>query len=117
MEKKKRKKFIRRNWDKYSRLGWGRPKKQKWRRPRGIHSKMRKRRAGYPTRPEIGMKSPPKKINLIGNMKDLGKARKGEEVIIRKVGRKLRAEIENKAKEMGIKILNNRKLEEKNETK
>jgi ribosomal protein L32E len=31
---KKRKKFIRRNWDKYSRLGRGRRKLQKWRRPK-----------------------------------------------------------------------------------
>jgi len=107
--KKKRKKFIRRNHDKYSRLGWGRKEKQKWRRPRGIHSKMRKRRKGYPTRPEIGMKSPEKKIRLVGNMKELLEAGKGEEIIIRKVGKKLRNEIEKKASESGIKILNAKK--------
>jgi large subunit ribosomal protein L32e len=110
---KKRKKFIRRNWDKYSRLGLRRKKLQKWRRPRGIHSKMRKRRAGYPTRPEMGMKSPAVKIKLIENTKQLLQVRKGEEIIIRKIGKKLRAEIEKKAGEMGIKILNNRKPEEK----
>jgi large subunit ribosomal protein L32e len=108
MENKKRKKFIRRNHDKYSRLGWGRPKKQKWRRPRGIHSKMRKRRAGYPTRPEIGMKSPTKIPRLVGNMKELLKAAKGEEITVRKIGKKLRTEIENKSKELGIKIVNSR---------
>jgi len=107
--KKKRKKFIRRNWDKYSRLGRGRRKLQKWRRPRGIHSKMRKRRAGYPTRPEIGMKSPSKEIRLVGNMKQLTGAKKGEEIIIRKIGKKLRTEIEKKAAELGIKILNQKK--------
>jgi len=111
--KKKRKKFIRRNWDKYSRLGLRRKKLQKWRRPRGIHSKMRKRRAGYPTRPEIGMKSPAVQLRLVGNMRELVAARKGEEIIIRKVGKKLRKEIKEKSKEMGIKIINNRKLEEK----
>ena len=105
----KRKKFIRRNWDKYSRLGWGRPKKQKWRRPRGIHSKMRKRRKGYPSRPEIGMKSPTKEIRLVGNMRELMQTGKGEEIVLRKIGKKLRQEIEKKAGEMGIKIINQRK--------
>jgi len=115
--KKKRKKFVRRNWDKYSRLGRGRKKKQNWRRPRGIHSKMRKRRKGYPTRPEIGMKSPSKQIKLISNLKELIQAGKGEEVIIRKVGKKLRNEIEKKAHELGIRILNQRKSENQGEKK
>lgn len=106
---KKRKKFIRRNWNKYSRLGLRRKKLQKWRRPRGIQSKMRKRRAGYPTRPEIGMKSPSKQIKLVGNMQELNDAGKGEEVMIRKVGKRLRSEIEKKAEEIGVKILNARK--------
>ena len=103
---KKRKKFIRRNWDKYSRLGLRRKKLQKWRRPRGIHSKMRKRRAGYPTRPEIGMKSPAIKIRLVGNTRELNEARKGEKIIIRKVGKKLRQELEKEAEKLGVKILN-----------
>lgn len=111
--KKKRKKFIRRNHDKYSRLGWGRPKKQKWRRPRGIHSKMRKGRAGYPIRPEMGMRSPTVRPRLVENMKQLLQVKKGEGIIVKKIGKKLRQEIEAKAKEMGIKILNDRKLEEK----
>lgn len=101
-----RKKFIRRNWDKYSRLGRGRRKLQKWRRPQGIHSKMRKRRKGYPSSPEIGMKSPFKKIKLIENMKQLLQLKKGEEIVIRKIGRKKRKEIEKKAAELGIRILN-----------
>ncbi|MBM3233833.1 50S ribosomal protein L32e [Candidatus Pacearchaeota archaeon] len=103
---KKRKKFIRRNWDKYSRLGWGRKKKQKWRKPRGRHAKMRERRKGYPSRPEIGMKSPSKEIRLVSNLKELLQAEKGEEVIVRKIGKKKRIEIEKKASELGVKILN-----------
>lgn len=113
---KKRKKFIRRNWDKYSRLGLRRKKLQKWRRPRGIHSKMRKRRAGYPTRPEIGMKSPSKEIRLIGNLRELSGLKKGEEIVIRKIGRKLRQEIEKKAQELGVRILN-KKQEKTKENK
>lgn len=104
-----RKKFIRRNWDKYKRLGKNRRKKQIWRRPKGIHNKMRERRAGYPSRPEIGMKNYGKKIKLIRNLKELLQIGKGEGVIIAKIGKKLRLEIEKKADELGIKILNKKK--------
>jgi ribosomal protein L32E len=76
-----------------------------------MHNKMRERRKGYPSRPEVGMKSPEKKIRLVSNMKELLKARKGEEVIVRKIGNKKRKEIENKAGELGVKILNERKQE------
>jgi ribosomal protein L32E len=106
-----RKKFIRRNWDKYKRLG-GRRKKLVWRRPKGIHNKMRERRAGYPSRPEMGMKNYGKEIKLIRNMKELETCRKGEEIIIARVGKKLRLEIEKKASEIRVKILNKRKAEQ-----
>lgn len=110
-----RKKFIRRNHDKYKRLG-GRRKKLIWRRPKGIHSKMRERRAGYPQRPEMGMKSAKterKEIKIVKNMREISNIGKGEKIIISKVGRKLRTEIEKKAIELGIKIINNRKQETK----
>lgn len=111
-----RKKFIRRNHDKYKRLG-GRRKKLIWRRPKGIHSKMRERRRGYPARPEMGMKKPEtKKPALVRNFIELSRINKGGKVILAKVGRKLRLEIEKKAKDLGIKILNERKFEEKNKT-
>ena len=106
-----RKKFIRRNHDKYSRLG-GRRKKLIWRRPKGIHSKMRERRAGYPSRPEMGMKSAKterKETKRIINMRELMNLVKGEKIILAKVGRKLRNEMENKARELGVIILNNKK--------
>ncbi|MBU3913511.1 MAG: eL32 family ribosomal protein [Nanoarchaeota archaeon] len=103
-----RKKFIRRNHDKYKRLG-GRRKKLIWRRPKGIHNKMRERRAGYPQRPEIGMKNYQDETKLVRNMKDLMMIKKGEKVILAKVGRKLRSLMETKANEIGAKILNQRK--------
>lgn len=100
-----RKKFIRRNWDKYKRLG--RKKSIKWRRPRGRHGKMREERKGYPSVPKIGRKDKQKiKIKLIRNMNELLKAKKNETVILVRLGRKKRTELENKAKESGIKILN-----------
>ena len=105
-----RKKFIRRNHDKYKRLG-GRRKKLIWRRPKGIHSKTRERRAGYPQRPEIGMRNYGKEIKLVRNMKELAKIAKGEQVIIAKVGKKLRSEMEKKASDLGLKIVNFRKAE------
>lgn len=107
-----RRKFIRRNWDKYKRLGKGSKKKQKWRRPKGIHNKMRERREGYPSRPEMGMRKPREERGKIKgmdairveNLKELGKAKHA--IIIAKVGRRKRLEIEKKAEEMKLKILN-----------
>jgi len=107
-----RKKFIRRNHDKHKRLG-GRRKKLVWRRPKGIHNKMRERRRGYPQRPEIGMRNYGKETRLIGNMKEMMGVKRGEEIILAKVGRKLRRELEEKAKELEAKIINQRKSEEK----
>lgn len=109
-----RKIVKRRNWDKYKRLGKSR-RKVRWRRPKGIHNKMRERRAGYPSRPEIGMRKPREqrgkvkgmKAVRVENMKDLGKAK--EAIIIAKVGRRKRIEIEKKAEEMKLKILNKEK--------
>ncbi len=43
----KKKKFLRRNWNKYKRIGKGNKKKQKWRKPRGRDNKMREKRRGY----------------------------------------------------------------------
>jgi len=106
-----RKKFIRRNHDKHKRLG-GRRKKLVWRRPKGIHNKMRERRRGYPQRPEMGMKNYRKETRVIGNMNQMLSVKKGEEIIVAKVGRKLRNILENKAKETGAKIINQRKTVE-----
>ncbi len=108
-----RKKFIRRNHDKYKRLG-GRRKKLIWRRPKGRHSKTRERRAGYPQRPEMGMKKPVSvKPKLIMNLRMLENAVRGEGVIIAKVGKKLREKIYKEAEGKGIRILNERKQIEK----
>lgn len=107
-----RKKFIRRNHDKHKRLG-GRRKKLVWRRPKGIHNKMRERRRGYPQRPEMGMRNYGKEIRLIGNMNEMMTVKRGEEIMLAKVGGKLRNSLETKAKEIGAKIANNRKTGEK----
>ena len=110
MANKPRKKFLRRFWNKFNRLGRRRKKERKWRKSKGMHNKMREQRKGYSSRPEIGMKKPlagKQEIKIIRNLKELLKIRKGEQAIIsRKIGKKKRQEIENKAGELGIKILN-----------
>ena len=71
---------------------------------------MRERRKGYPQRPEMGMKNYRKETMVIGNVKDLSRVKKGEEIILAKVGRKLRNILEIKVKEIGAKVLNQRKV-------
>ena len=105
-----KKKFLRRNWNKYKRLGKGRKKKQIWRRPRGKHSKMRKWRKGYPARVEAGYGSPRKERGkvqgkmplLVHNIQDLLKATKEHIILVAHVGEKKRKEIIKKAEEMHL---------------
>ncbi len=110
----KKPKFLVRNWNKYKRLGLRNKKKLKWRRPRGIHSKMRKRRAGYPVRVEPGYGTPLQNKGkiaglipmLVKNTRELEKAGKGNVIIIAHVGKKKREDIIKKAEALGIKIQN-----------
>lgn len=108
-----KRKFLRQNWFRYKKLG------KKWRRPRGRHSKMRTRRKGKPPRPSIGYKKQKEirgtvqgfKPILISNVNDLDKIKIGEAIIISsRVGLKKALEISKKAEDLGIKILNPRKI-------
>lgn len=107
-----KKRFLRRNWNKYKRLGLRNKKKQKWQRPRGKHSKMRRRRKGYPPRVEPGYRTPNAdrgKISglfpvLVRNVRDLYKIGDGNIAVIAHVGKRKRVEILNKAREMKIKL-------------
>lgn len=106
-------KFLRRNSDKYKRLGLGSKKKQKWRRPRGIHSKIRKRRKGYPARVDIGYRTPRDKRGkisgmlpiMVKNIQDLQKVGPKEIAILAHFGKRKRVVILKKAKEMKIQVL------------
>lgn len=109
-------KFLRRNTEKYSRLGRGRKKLQKWRSPKGRDNKMRLRRKGYSRTVEIGYKQSDearKKQVIIRNAADLKKAEKNQEFVIGKVGMRKRKELIEKAKEKGIRIVNEKKKETK----
>jgi len=92
-------------------------KKESWRRPHGNHSKVRLRQKGKPPMVETGYGSPREVRGLlpngktpiiIHNVRELEFVDKEREAIIiaSTVGRKKRAEIVQKANELGIEIFN-----------
>ena len=109
------KKFIRTDSNRYLKLGKKRRKLQVWRRAKGRHSKIRKKRRGYPVMPTVGYKASRSQYGkvsglypiLINNTQDLSKIGKNSAAIISsKVGAKKKPDIIKKAEEMKIKILN-----------
>ena len=91
--------------------------KKAWRKPRGLDSKLRVKEKSKGSLPTIGYRAP-KSLRglhpsgfreiLIQNLKDLERIDKEKEVgrIAHAIGRKKRKLILEKAKELGIKILN-----------
>lgn len=128
-EKSKNPKFRRQESWRYKRV------KESWRKPSGIDNKMRKKVKGWPKSPGSGYRGPKGSRGLhpsgfmevmIHNIDDLDKVKKESEAvrIARSVGNKNRIEILNKARDMGVHVLNPRKFRElekptakKNETK
>ncbi len=109
--RRKKPKFIRQESWRYKRLETG------WRKPKGIDSKMRLKRKGYPTSPNVGYRSP-KDIRgfhpsgfsevLVYRVEDL-KGLNPEVHAVRiahTVGKRKRIEIEESARKAGLKILN-----------
>src|SRR3989344_3117892 len=108
-------KFIRTDYQRFLRLGKKRRKLQVWRRARGRHSKIRRKRRGYPVMPTVGYRTPRKEANkinglypkLVHNFNDLSKIGKTETAILSsKIGAKKKLEMIKKASEMNVKILN-----------
>lgn len=107
-------KFLRTDYMRFSRLGKNRKKKQKWRRARGKHSKIRRKRFGYPVMPTVGYAKPRKesgKIDgkipiLVHNLNELSKAGKNSLIILARVGARKKLELIRKAGEMNLKIIN-----------
>ena len=99
------KKFMRQDYYKFKRL------KRSWRRPKGMHSKMRVGKCGSGVRARIGHSSPEKPgYIIVKNMGDINNLTKGSEIIISSnLGSKKTMSIVNKAKEIGLKILNMKK--------
>ncbi len=109
--KSKKPKFQRQESWRYKRV------KESWRRPKGIDSKMRKKVKGWPTSVDVGYRGPklarglhPSAYRevLVYNVDDLIGIDPGTEAIriAHAVGAKKRAEILNRAREMGIHVLN-----------
>ena len=110
-EKQKNPKFRRQESWRYKRL------KENWRRPRGMDNKVRKSVKGWPSSPNIGYGGPKISRGLhssafrevrVFNVDDLSKVDSGLEAvkIANTVGARKRMEIVNRAKELGIRILN-----------
>jgi len=108
-------KFLRIGSSRFKRLGKGRKKLQRWRKARGRDNKIREKKKGRPRRVEIGYKKQKKRkeIMIIKNMKQAERVKKGEQVIIGRIGRKKRIEIEKKIKEIGGRIVNIKKADKK----
>jgi len=116
MKKRKKPKFLRKDWHKMIKLGSKIKKKRKWRGAKGRHNKIRLERRGQQGRPKIGWgkeKNKGKKIQVkrIENVKELETIKNGE-IFIGRVGEKKRKEIITKANERKIKILNKYKEKE-----
>lgn len=107
----RRPEFKRQEWFRYSKLG------EKWRRPKGIHSKMKRNLARRPPVVDIGYRGPalarglhPSGFEevLVHNIDNLdGIDPKVQAVRIGgTVGTKKRIQIEDRAEELGIRVLN-----------
>lgn len=116
--------FQRRGWYKHKRIGKGKKRMVGWRKPKGRDNKMRENRKGRPPIVSIGYKNKKenKKRVMIYNLNDLENIKKGDVVILGKIGRKNKIEIAKKGQEKGIifQNINLKKLlkaEKKNELK
>jgi len=114
---KKKQKFKRTDFAKYSKLGVRRKKKQVYRKAKGTDNKIRLKMKGHVRNVNIGFKGEKKKqgmINelkpiLIHNMKDLKSVSKEQIGIIAKIGNKKRKEIAEYALKNHIKLIINPK--------
>ena len=96
--------FRRRGWYKHKRIGKGKRRMVGWKKPKGRDNKMRESRKGKPPLVSIGYrrrKEDRKRITVY-NVKDLENAKKGDFVILGRVGRKNKTEIVKKAHGMGL---------------
>jgi large subunit ribosomal protein L32e len=109
--KKQQPKFKRQEWFRYKRLG------ESWRKPKGLHSKMRKHKGYRPNVVRVGYGSPKLVRGLhpsgfrevmVYNVNDLEGIDPNTEAVRigHSVGTKKRIELEKKAEELGIRVLN-----------
>ncbi len=107
------KEFKRTDYMRHLKLG-KKAGKVSWRRAKGKHSKIRRKRAGYPRKPEVGFgtnRTEAGKINgklpvLVHNVSELSKLSKDNIAIFARVGAKKKIDMIKKAEEMQIKVAN-----------
>ncbi|BAM69269.1 MULTISPECIES: 50S ribosomal protein L32e [unclassified Methanothermobacter] len=106
-----RKKFKRQEYARYKKLG------EKWRRPRGKTSKMRRYEKGKPAMPAIGYRKPRDQRGLhpsgyedilVSSMRELEELNPEKQAarIASSVGARKKTLMLEKARELGIKVLN-----------
>lgn len=109
-----KKKFLRRDSNRFSKFGKRRKKLLGWKKPKGRDNKMREKRKGYPAVVKIGYKNSEdkrnniseKKVIMINNIKDLEKLAGKKVGKVGKVGKKKKIEIAKKAKEIKVTLEN-----------
>ncbi len=109
---KKKQKFMRTDFRKYSKLGVRRKNKQKYRKAKGIDNKIRLKMKGHVQGVSIGFRSDKKERGLIqglspvivNNLKELKKISKDEIAIIAKIGSKKRKDLLDYAIKNNIKL-------------
>lgn len=113
--KKRKPEFLRQEWFRYKELG------MKWRKGKGIHSKIKKHVRYRTASPRIGYSSPKEVRGLhssgfreimVYNVNEIDSVNKDTEAIRigHSVGAKKRNEMEKKAENMGIRVLNRRQI-------
>lgn len=115
--KKRKPKFLRKDWHKISNLGLRRKNKQVWRKAKGRHNKLREKKKSHGKNPSIGYRSPHLirgSINglmpvLVKNVQDLGRVGKDNIAIVARVGLRKKIAIVKRAEEMKISIMLNTK--------
>ena len=111
---RKKPKFLRTDWHKKIRLGRGVKKNQKWHGAKGRQNKFRLNRKGRGQRPKVGWGAEEDTRGFVGGMEavrvenvaEIEAVKKGQGIIIAKVGAKKRIGMIAKAEEMKITILN-----------
>jgi large subunit ribosomal protein L32e len=114
VEKKRKPKFKRTDFSKYSKLGVRRKKKQVYRKAKGIDNKVKLKMKGHLRKVMIGFKNNNKTRHLIdglkpvmvSNVSDLSKIGKEEIGIVAKVGMKRKIEIAEQAVKDNVKLHN-----------
>lgn len=108
---RKRVEFRRQEWFRYRKFG------EEWRKPRGKHSKLREHLSRRPPVVDAGYRGPaavrglhPSGFRevLVHNMKELEELDKNTQAcrIASSIGRKKRVQMEERAEELGIRVLN-----------